>query len=389
MRVPCMQVDDRPAFGLRGCLWRGPRFDHPALYPALARLKINLLTDTPEADRAIAEASGILLAAVPAPGPGGTLVLRVIPPDHLPPTLRRTLRLPLPLIGTGAEVSDAGILSALPEPRVKPRPVERFEGPLKKDDPLPVSVAWARADAWPLLNASRWAAGRPQVAGLCGELRGDSGLLPPSFAHIAAAAQYGWSPERPTPADHFERFYRTFYGASEVGEARRLLERAVASLPRQTSLADLLDPARPLPAEPRADLPDLVRQASDLAGKATRNRELAALLAQSGNRVLAAATNVTTALRLRRACTQAEALAAPGGRRSGGAAEAAKLLAAVAAELPAIRVRLVELLGKEAEHSPDALLCALAATELAHLAERPHALPDAQAFLNALRGKQP
>ncbi len=390
--VPWMQIVDWPAFDLRGCVWRGARLDHPAIYTALARLKLNLLTTAsgPNANTAAAQAHGIFLASWPtvssAGGDSKAPVIKMTPSESMPRSLRRSLRLPIALVGTGARPSDTAFFATAAGDEPVKRVVEVHRGPLMRDDAVPVSIAWPRAEPWPLLHASRWGAGRETVVGLCGELP-EEPLLPPSWAKVAAAAEYGWSSLRPQPSKHRNRFYKVFYGTLDLRDARRLLEHAVASLPRRTALADLLDPARPEPAAPRADIADLIARAKAKAARATRNKELAGLLASSGNRVLAAARNVTTAIRLRRLFREALALESKGQRD-----EAAKRLSAVAEELTAARGKIIEHLGPASARSADVKLhvtAAAAATKLATHYASGAKLPSPAIFWATLRGERP
>jgi hypothetical protein len=385
--LPWMRIRDYPAYDLRGCIWRGRRFDHPTIYPALMRLKLNLLTATDSAKPELARANGIYLASLPQPSAEGNaekLTVGLTPSETMASELRRSLRLPISLIGTGARPAGEPFFNAPPPP--KKRQVEGYRGPLVKVETVPVSFAWTTAEPWPILHASRWGAGRSNVVGLCGELRRD-GLLPPSWARVALAAEYGWSTRIPKPDDYDERFYRFFYGTTEVGDGRRMLERAAASLPRHTSLAGLLDPDYPDPREPRADIADLVRVARAKISQATRNKVLADLLAASGGRVLAAATNVSTALRLR-------SLYAKGAEHHAGGQpkEAAQQLNAIATALTEGRARYIAALGSGAEAADDAKLYAAAAAAAQRIANAYASngqWPEAPGFWAALRGETP
>jgi hypothetical protein len=251
-------------------------------------------------------------------------------------------------------------------------------------------MVWVRADPWSLSDAAREATQRRDLVGLCGEPR-DGGLLPPSWADVVAASEYGWSRAGPSPEDYVAGFYRSFYGSAEVGQARDLLERAVACLPRRTALAELFaDAVRPAPGAPRADLASLVEQASAKAATATRNKELAALLAQSGNRVLAAARNVTTARRVRELYAEA-ARREKDGRR----ADVAQCLSEMAACLTEGGAALAALLGPEAAAPAepgtraDARLYGAAAAAARKLSEdcaRGASLPEPGRFWRTLAG---
>ena len=224
------------------------------------------------------------------------------------------------------------------------------------------------------------------MVGLCGELR-DDGLLPPSWARVAAAAEYGWSPKRPAPGQYLAAFYEHFYGSVQAGQARRLLERAVASLPRDPSLAALLDPARPAPRAPRPDIAALVQAAKTKAETAKRNQQLARLLANSGNRVLAAAANVATALRLRKLHAEAIEL-----DRKGQYADAAVRLTDMGVALGTGADQALKLLGRGAAESADVRLYRSAAAAVARLIRQyaeTRKLPERERFWRVLRGGKP
>ena len=387
LAVPWARVSDWPAYHLRGCLWRGPRPDPAALYPALMQFRVNLLTHTPGARADLAAANGVFLArlTVPPVGPRGEepqpAFLRTTPSETMPRKLRRSLRLPITVLGTGARPSDQPVFG---EVEAGPRVVEEQRTVMVRDEAQPVSVAWVRASLWRLLHTGRQGAGRSGVVGLCVELPDDP-LLPPSWARVAAAAEYGWTPEKPWPGQYLDAFYRRFYGTGEVGTARTLLERAVASLPRRCSLAELLDPARPAPGEPRADLAALVREAQAKAARATRNQALAGLLAAAGGRVLAAAANVRTALRLRRLYARAVQHDAAGRRDA-----VVHSLAAMAKALADGRKTVDDLLGTQPDASADAERYARAAEAVRGLCDACAGgakLPGEAAFWALLRGE--
>jgi len=424
--LPAMSIRDWPTMPLRGWLRRGARIDPPAMYPALMRYKVNLLTEVPGRDPWSARMNQIHLAtlALPTAQPVAArrqqAYLTLPTPEAMLRPLRRSLSLPVALEeGTvkppkpATEESETELtqqliaqtrrptrstLRQLPRgPAGQTRWIRRTRAPKWAEEfdqrtlqetaeTQAVAAAWIRGDPWALHDAAQAARLRTDMVGLCGGPRG-SDLLPPSWAAVVAASEYGWSPHRPSPEDFLGAFYPSFYGSAEVREARDLLERAAASLPRNTSLAPLLDPERPAPSPPRPDLAKLVKQARAKAATATRNKELAALLAQSGSRVLAAATNVLTGLRVRELYAEAQRL-----ERAGLRAGVAKRLAAMANCLRDGRSRRAALLGDEAALSPDTRLYAHAAAtarKLAEQCERGGELPGPARFWQMLRGEQP
>ena len=383
--IPLIRVTDSPAFTLRGCLWREPTALPPSIYAAMESLKLNCLTAAPGADAAAAQAHGVFLVSPPAPPARGAsseaLAITLTPSDDMPRDMRRSLRLPVALLGTGARPSDKAAFDIRIE-----HAVEAHVGPLRRDDAKPVAIAWAPAEFSQLLHASRWGAPHPNVVGLCGELRPQP-LLPPSWMQVALAAEYGWSPALPDLRDYERRFYRVFYGAADLHMARRYFERAVASLPRHTSLRALLDPTRPANAPPRSDLEALLKQARDLCLKATRNKDLAAALGASAPRVLAAATNAAAAARTRALLTEIDALAA---KKQGAAV--AKRFQSITTLMTESKARMVALLGPQAVASPDAQLYTTAAAiagSLSRQCSQAARLPASADFWKALQGAKP
>jgi hypothetical protein len=406
--VPAMKVSDHPACALRGWLWRGPRPDHPALYAALARFKVNLLTGVPEADLEAARAQGIYSATLALPGPRDLgrepAAVRLEPSQDMPRLLRRALRLPILLeedhVEPPPEPTPEELEAARKEEELRKQREEmelrlrrRRPGwakaiePLALEDPVtvePVRIAWVRGEPAALQDAGAVAELRPDIVGLCGGLRDAPSLLPPSWARVAAAAEYGWTARTPSPEVFRKAFYESFYGTAEVGEARDLLERAEARLPRRTALRDLLDPAVPAPSAPGEELPGLVMEATLKAARATRNQELAALLAASGPRILAAATNVRTALRVRQLAAEAQSLS-----REKRHADAAQRLGAIAACLAEGAAGVTKLLGSPAAAADDLELyaaAAAAAKTLAAQAAKGEALPPPERVWALLRG---
>jgi len=403
--VPAMRISDWPALPLRGWLWRGSRPDITFMYPAFLRFKLNVVSEVPGADLASARANGVYLARLQSP-PSPLVaaerqppVLFVTPSDDMPRSLRHSLRLPIAVQEGTLEPPPAA-----PEPPQEARPrervrlaggssgirsrwsqaAERLSPPEEFEKPKPVTLAWVRGDPWTLSDAAREAVARKDVVGLCGGLRERSMLLPPSWSEIVAAAAYGWSPEGAVPDITGETFCRSFFGSVEVAEARDLLERAVATLPRRVAAADLMDPTRPAPPPPRPDLPNLVRLAKEKARTARRSRQVAAVLGQAADRVLAASNNVVALLRARELYAQAAQLDR-GGRR----ADAAERINELAKCLTDARAQILAVLGAPAARSDDARLLASAAVTARQIAlqvAEGTPLPEPEPFWRRLKG---
>ena len=417
--VPAMRVRDWPALPLRGWLWSGSRPDITFMFPAFLRFKLNVVSEVPGADLASARANGVYLARLQLPPSQLIAVNRppaqlfLTPSDDMPRSLRHSLRLPITVEEGTVKPPKAAPESGEAEPetpkKAGPRGrsserlhsssggrgigsrtsqgAERLSPPEEFEKPKAVTLAWVHGDPWALSDAAREATGRDDIVGLCGGLGVRSTLLPPSWAEIVAAAAYGWSPEGAVPDITGEAFCRTFFGSAEVAEARDLLERAVASLPRRVAIADLMDPTRPAPAPPRPDIPNLVRLAKEKAGTARRSRQVAAVLAQSADRILVASNNVVALLRARDLYGQAAQLDR-GGRRP----DAAARIDDLAKCLTDARARIITVLGEPAARSDDARLLAAAAVTARQIARQMAdgaALPEADPFWRRLKGQTP
>ncbi|NQT85337.1 hypothetical protein HQ560_01145 [bacterium] len=366
--IPALTIRDHPDMPVRGMIWRSPPPYLAEARVALARYKVNLLTGLPEADQAAARADGILSGTLALPQDTGVTArrppatLKIEPDPTMPRPVRRALRLPI--------ILEEGHVDPPPEPTAEEIEAERLRlleeqrkliarkrlgrrsrgkgntGAKPTSDPEtvdPVIFAWVRSAPYALNDTAPNADDRDDVHGLCGGLTDTDSLLPPSWARVVATAEYGWSPNVPDPSVFNKIFYKSFYGAPEVGLARTYLERAAACLPRTTVLAALLTHDLAPPTPPRDDLPALVERVKTEAVKATRNQNLANLMILSGDRVLAAATNVRAALRVHALYAEAQALI-----RQSKPKDAAARCATMAATLSTARQSIEKRLGPNA-----------------------------------------
>ncbi|MFP4057247.1 MAG: glycoside hydrolase family 20 zincin-like fold domain-containing protein [Candidatus Brocadiia bacterium] len=411
--LPQLKIRDYPSLALRGHLWRTNRPELPALYPALSRFKVNLLTGISERHITQARMHGIYNAALGLPEARALGVaeepatVRLTPPDTMARPLMRALLLPVALEEAYVQPPPQPTEEELEEMRKQQELEERLKAlaesrrrrgsrwghawepvPVREPEEVePLRMGWVRGDPAALKDVAPAAAARQDVVGICGGLDAGPSLLPPSWAQVVAAAEYGWSPRTPPPEHFRETFAQFFYGSAEVGEARDLLERAVACLPRQTDLGSLLSDIRPVPGAPRDDLPQLVAEACRKAQKATRNAELAQLLVQAGPRVLVAATNVAAARRVRQLYAEARELEEKQER-----GQVAQRLEAISQCLADGRAQAAKHLGAEAESSPTVELysrAAAAAKRLAGQVAGGAPLPSPARFWPLLRGGAP